>query len=276
VKAGRGSPHDGVFLDIASQRNAADIRRKLPSMYHQFKELANVDITREAMEIGPTCHYMMGGIKVDAETQSSTVPGLFAAGECAGGLHGANRLGGNSLSDLLVFGRRAGLGAAEFAKRQKFAEAEVRQAEACEKELLKPLERERGENPFAVMESLQKVMETHCGIIREEKELCSGLEALEEIKIRAQNVKAVGDRCYNAGWHCALDLKNMLTVSEAIARAAIERKESRGAHTREDFPESSGEFGKLNIVIHKEGEKIKVAKRPLPEWPAEVGELIEK
>ncbi|MDZ4224498.1 MAG: fumarate reductase/succinate dehydrogenase flavoprotein subunit, partial [bacterium] len=230
VKAGRGSPHGGVFLDIASQRDAETIKKKLPSMYHQFKELANVDITKEPMEIGPTCHYIMGGIRVDAETAAATVPGLYAAGESAAGLHGANRLGGNSLSDLLVFGRRAGLAAAQYSKdhgqRTMDHGPKAQQIEECEKQLLKPFEQRNGENPYAVMEELQKVMEANVGIVREEKELQKALDHLAQLKIRAKNVKADGDRTYNPGWQTCLDLENMLIVSEAITRGALERKES--------------------------------------------------
>lgn len=245
-------------------------------MYHQFKELANVDITKEAMEVGPTAHYAMGGVRVDPETEESTVPGLFAAGECAGGMHGANRLGGNSLSDIIVFGRRAGLGAAHCAKRSaSFPSVDPNEAQKCEKELLAPFEKKGRENPYQIMEDLQKVMEEHCGIVREGKELSEGLKALEELKIRSHNASAGGERKYNTGWHTALDLKNMLTVSESLYRSALERKESRGGHTREDFPETLAEFGKINMVIKKEGEAMKVLKRPLPEMPAELKELID-
>src|SRR3989338_8107984 len=264
VKAGRGSPHGGVFLDIASQRDAETIKKKLPSMYHQFKELANVDITKEPMEIGPTCHYIMGGIRVDAETEATTVPGIYAAGEVAAGLHGANRLGGNSLSDLLVFGRRAGLAAAQYAKQhsgyQLSAISCQQQIKECEKQLLKPFEQRTGENPYAVMDDLQKAMDSCVGIVREEKELQKALDSLAGLKARVKNVKAEGDRTYNPGWQTCLDLENMLIVSEAITRAALERKESRGGHTRIDYPESSAEEAKWNIIIRKKGEALQVTR----------------
>lgn len=285
VKAGQGSPHGGVFLDIASQRDAEVIKKKLPSMYHQFKELANVDITKEPMEVGPTAHYIMGGIRVDPETGAATIPGIFAAGEVAAGMHGANRLGGNSLSDLLVFGRRAGLGAAQYAKQVKsFCNATEEQMETCGRQLLKPFERRGGEsppgesppgeNPFQVMEDLQKTMEKLVGIVREEKELRQALEELEKLKARAQHVKANGDKKYNPGWHCCIDLQNLLTISEAITRSALERKESRGGHTRIDFPESSSDFGKINFIAQKKDGRMAISVAPLPQIPPDLLALI--
>ena len=276
VKAGRGSPHGGVFLDIASQRDAETIKKKLPSMYHQFKELANVDITKEPMDIGPTCHYIMGGIRVDAETGAATVPGLFAAGEVAAGLHGANRLGGNSLSDLLVFGRRAGLGAAQYAKENSSIKADTKQLDTCATELLKPFNQKNGENPYEVMDQLQKMMDAHVGIVREEKELQKAIDSLAQLKSKVKNVKAAGDRTYNPGWQTCLDLENMLIVSEAITRAAMERKESRGGHTRIDYPESSAEYAKFNFVLRKKGEEMRVEKEPLPKMPAALEILIKE
>ncbi|MDO8526330.1 MAG: fumarate reductase/succinate dehydrogenase flavoprotein subunit [Deltaproteobacteria bacterium] len=275
VKAGRGSPHGGVFLDIASQLNAETIKKKLPSMYHQFKELANVDITKEPMEVGPTAHYIMGGIRVEAETAVTTVAGIYAAGEAAAGMHGANRLGGNSLSDLLVFGRRAGLGASQHAKNTtgKLA-VDTKQVEEYITQALKPFEQKTGENPFTVMEDLQKAMERCVGIVREEKELVEALQEIAKLKVRAKNVKAQGDKAYNPGWHCCLDLPNMLIVSEAIAKAALERKESRGGHTRIDYPNTEAEFGKINFVIRKKGDELKVATEPLPQMPAELQTII--
>lgn len=277
VKEGRGSPHGGVFLDIAGARDAATIKKKLPSMYRQFKELADVDITKQPMEVGPTCHYMMGGVKVDAQTQAATVPGLFAAGEVAAGLHGANRLGGNSLSDLLVFGRLAGLHAAKFAKEARnFFSVPSTVIEECTKELLKPFETTAGENPYAVLGDLQKTMEQYVGIIREEKDLMQGLEKIQKLKRRASQVKVSGDRTYNPGWHQAIDLKSLICVAEAITRAAIERKESRGAHTRTDYPDSDERFGRMNIVLRKKGHEMTVGHEPLPEMPPEMKALLEE
>jgi succinate dehydrogenase / fumarate reductase flavoprotein subunit len=257
VKEGRGSPHGGVFLDIAWIKSRVPngeehIKRKLPGMYHQFKELAGVDITQEPMEVGPTCHYIMGGIRVDAETQMSTVPGLFAAGECAAGLHGANRLGGNSLSDLLVFGKRAGEFAAKFALEAPSIDASVVEAqiERAAAEALAPFERsDDGDNPFRVQRDLQKMMQAHVGIVRTEDEMQAALPALDALEARARSVPVEGNRDYNPGWHTALDLVNLLTISRAITLSAIHRKESRGAHFREDFPEKDAEAAKYNTVI---------------------------
>ncbi|MCW2887528.1 MAG: fumarate reductase/succinate dehydrogenase flavoprotein domain protein [Streptosporangiaceae bacterium] len=256
VKAGRGSPRGGVFLTVVDRMpgGAAEIVRRLPSMYHQFKELADVDITQEPMEVGPTCHYVMGGVEVDADTGAAIVPGLFAVGECSGGMHGSNRLGGNSLTDLLVFGRRAGLGASEYvdalSERPAVPDLEV---EAAAAEALAPLEREGGENPYTVHAELQTTMNDLVGIIRKEGELAQALEALEKLRKRVTNVsvapvRASGGRGYHPGWHLALDLRSMLLVSECIAKAALERQESRGGHTRDDYPGMSAEWRKINLI----------------------------
>jgi succinate dehydrogenase / fumarate reductase flavoprotein subunit len=278
VKAGRGSPHGGVFLDIASRRTPEYIRRRLPSMYHQFKQLADVDITAVPMEVGPTMHYMMGGIRVDADTAASTVPGLFAAGESAGGMHGANRLGGNSLSDLLVFGRRAGMGAADYAAklttRPKVDAAEV---DALTASLLEPFERDGAENPYTVQKDLQDTMHNLVGIIRNEAELNKALDCIESYKARAAATSVEGHRQYNPGWHLAMDLHSMLTVSEAIARGALTRKESRGGHTRDDYPNPDPAWGKRNVVIRqaKDG-SMEVSPEPLPEMPADLARHFEE
>ena len=274
VKEGRGSPHGGVFLDI-SHKGAETIKKKLPSMYHQFLELADVDITKGPMEVGPTCHYMMGGVRVDAETAASTIPGLFAAGEVAGGMHGANRLGGNSLSDLLVFGRRAGLGARDYAKKIKahpsLQENEIQDAI---KECLSPFEPNDGENPYALHRELQETMQNHVCIFRNEKDLQEGAEKIKKLKERLPKVSVEGSRLYNPGWHLALDLKSMLMVSEAIAKAAITRKESRGAHSRTDYPKLDEASGKINVAIKKKGNEIEVSTSPLPEMPQELKLLL--
>ncbi|HEX9343600.1 MAG TPA: fumarate reductase/succinate dehydrogenase flavoprotein subunit [Actinomycetota bacterium] len=279
VKEGRGSPHGGVFLDIASRLDAESIRRRLPSMYHQFKQLADVDITKEPMEVGPTCHYVMGGVRVDADTEAATVPGLFAAGEAAGGMHGANRLGGNSLSDLLVFGRRAGLGAAEYAKGLAAApRADPLQAEAMAAEALALFEREAGENPYTIQHDLQDTMQELVGIIRTEGELKAALEKLQVLKERAGQVRVEGNRQYNPGWHLALDLRSLLTVSECVALAALERKESRGGHTRDDHPKPDPEFGRLNMALRQKepGGEIALAREPLPEMPDDLKQLFDE
>ena len=249
VKAGRGSPHGGVFLDIATRRTAEDIRRRLPSMYHQFKELAGVDITAEAMEVGPTCHYIMGGVRVDADTTAATVPGLFAAGEVAGGMHGANRLGGNSLSDLLVFGRRAGIGAAEFAQsRTGDISLDEGQIQAAIDAAVIPFGRESGENPYDIQQELQETMQSLVGIIRTGAELEQALGKLEELEERACNVSLKGGTKYNPGWNLATDLPSMLTVSRCTALGALNRRESRGGQTRDDFPTTDPEMAKVNFV----------------------------
>ncbi|MBQ18228.1 MAG: fumarate reductase/succinate dehydrogenase flavoprotein subunit [Planctomycetaceae bacterium] len=276
VRAGRGSPHGGVFLDIASKRSAEAIKRKLPSMYHQFKELANVDITTDPMEVGPTCHYTMGGVRVDPESQETRVPGMFAAGEVAGGMHGANRLGGNSLSDLLVFGKRAG----EFAARHAADRADLTAINETEVEeraaaMLEPFGREGGENPYTVHEDLRNMMQDKVGIVRTEEDLVSAIEAIASLRTRAAGVKVGGNIQYNPGWHLALDLDNMLDISEAVARSALMRTESRGAHTREDFPDSDEQtWGQQNLVTCQTESGVEVQVESLPEMPPELKELI--
>jgi len=276
VREGRGSPHGGAFLDIASRRQAEEITRKLPGMYHQFMELADVDITRAPMEVGPTTHYMMGGVRVDAETQAATVPGLFAAGEVAGGLHGSNRLGGNSLSDLLVFGRRAGLGAAAYAKAQPGEpRVEAAEVERIAANLVGPFERAQGENPHTVQEALQDMMGTYVGIARTEEDLRTALAELDKLRARAARAGAAGNRQFNPGWHVALDLHCLLTVSEANTRAALERRESRGAHTRVEYPDSDKHFGTVNVIVRRQNGAMTVTQEPLPELPAELRRIVE-
>jgi succinate dehydrogenase / fumarate reductase flavoprotein subunit len=285
IKEGRGTRHGGVFLDIAWIKDrlpdgAAHIERKLPSMYHQFKELAGIDITQEPMEVGPTTHYVMGGVRVDGDTQMSSVPGLFAAGECAGGLHGANRLGGNSLSDLLVFGKLAGEHAAGFAKENGSVATDPSQIDEAARWALMPLERQAGgagENPYEIQKELQVAMQSLVGIVRNENDLLAAIEKLQELKHRAGNTVAVGNREYNPGWHTALDLSNLFLVSEAVARAAVERKESRGAHFREDFTAKDPEWGKSSLVIRRgtDGEMV-VRRMAVPELPAELSTIIEE
>ena len=283
VKAGRGSPHGGVFLDIAWIKkhipNSADhIKRKLPSMYHQFKQLANLDITEVPMEVGPTTHYTMGGIRVDGDTQMSTLPGLFAAGEAAAGLHGANRLGGNSLSDLIVFGKRAGDHAAAFAKANGAVRVDDGQVERAVARALEPFERgPSGENPYAVQHDLQDMMQSLVGIVRQESEMREARERLKGLRQRAAKAGVGGNREYNNGWHTAIDLHSLLTVSEAITTTAIERKESRGAHFREDFPSKSDAFATFNYVIRKgEGGEMTLTSAPIPEMPAELKQVIDE
>ncbi len=281
VKAGRGSPHGGVFLDIAwikeKIQNAPEhIKRKLPSMYHQFMQLANLDITTTPMEVGPTTHYIMGGIRVDADTQASTLPGLFAAGECASGINGANRLGGNSLSDLIVFGKRAGEYAAQFAKENGHGSMDVAQIEAEAKRALEPFERDGGENPFAIQHDLQEMMQDLVGIVRQEIEMLEALDGLEKLNFRAANTFVPGNIDFNPGWHTALDLRNLLTVSEAITLSAIERKESRGGQFRDDYPEKDPEFGKVNIAVRQVDGKMQVSRIPIPEMPVELKQVIEE
>ncbi|MBA2558920.1 MAG: fumarate reductase/succinate dehydrogenase flavoprotein subunit [Propionibacteriales bacterium] len=278
IKAGRGSPHGGVFLDIASRRSPEFIRRRLPSMYHQFKELADVDITAEPMEIGPTCHYVMGGVEVDPDTGMSIVSGLYAAGEVAGGMHGSNRLGGNSLSDLLVFGRRAGLNAAYYAQRTRAALPRVDEAEvkAAADHALAPFSVEGGENAYTIQQDLQAVMQRLVGIIRTADELTESLEELRVLKERAGDLGVEGHRQYNPGWHLALDLVNMLTVSECIAMAALERQESRGGHTRDDFPGPDDSWGRVNLVLTRgDDDTVDLRHQPLPVMPAELTSLFE-
>jgi succinate dehydrogenase / fumarate reductase flavoprotein subunit len=281
VKAGRGSPHGGVYLDIGSRRSAEFIRRRLPSMYHQFMELAGVDITKESMEIGPTNHYIMGGVKVDAETTATSVPGLFAAGEVAGGMHGANRLGGNSLSDLIVFGRRAGMGAVEYIESGAVANtmnmAEVDEAIA---EALAPFDKEEGENPYDIQRDLQEMMQANVGIIRTESELEDAIAQLEVFTERVKNIKVKGGRAYNPGWNLATDLPAMLTVSKCVALGAHLRKESRGGHTREDFPQADDHFGSFNLAHSSDGgnwdSPITTVESPLLPIPAELKALLEE
>jgi succinate dehydrogenase / fumarate reductase flavoprotein subunit len=277
IKAGRGSPHGGVFLDIATRRTAADIHKRLPSMYHQFKELADVDITKDPMEVAPTCHYVMGGVEVDPETQAATVDGLFAVGEASGGMHGSNRLGGNSLSDLLVFGKRAGQFAAEYAakldRRPTPAADAVNDAIAA---ALKPFDDNGEENAYTVQQELQDVMFSLVGIIRTAEELEKALSEIEKFKSRVQKVTVQGGRAYNPGWHVALDIHNMLTVSEACAKAALERKESRGGHTRDDYPQTDPQWGKVNLIVTERNGVISIDHKPLPQMPGELAELFEE
>tara|TARA_Y100001960_G_scaffold221394_1_gene231640 strand:+ start:172 stop:1998 length:1827 start_codon:yes stop_codon:yes gene_type:complete len=273
VKEGRGSPHGGAFLDIASRREADYIKRKLPSMYHQFKELATLDITEEAMEVGPTTHYMMGGVKVEAGTASSTVSGLYAAGEAAAGMHGANRLGGNSLSDLLVFGKIAGQNASNFAQTNDYIPPNGDGINKSIENALKPFEKGT-ENPYQMHEELQEIMETHVGIVRTGKELKEGIKKLEDLEKRLPNLHAKGDRNYNPGWHLCLDLKNMIIASLALAKAALERTESRGAHTRLDYPEYDNELGKINMIIRPNPDGMSVIRTPLVEMPSDLKDYV--
>jgi succinate dehydrogenase / fumarate reductase flavoprotein subunit len=284
IKAGRGSPHGGVFLDIAwikakIKNSEEHIKKKLPSMYHQFVKLANVDITKEPMEIGPTTHYVMGGVRVDADTQMSGVSGLFAAGECAAGINGANRLGGNSLSDLLVFGKRAGEYAAKFAKEHAAAgKIDEAQVEAAAKRTLAPFEREgTADGPYQIQHQLQEMMQELVGIVRVEEEMTRALLGLQELNQKAARVGVKGNREYNPGWHTALDLHNLLTVSEAIARSALLRKESRGGHFRADFEKKSEEWSKKNIVLKKGADgEMQISTAPIPEMPAELQAVIKE
>jgi succinate dehydrogenase / fumarate reductase, flavoprotein subunit len=277
VKEGRGSPHGGVFLDIGSRRDADYIKRRLPSMYHQFKQLADVDITAEPMEVGPTCHYVMGGVRVDPERQAATVPGLYAAGEAAGGMHGANRLGGNSLSDLLVFGQLAGRDAAEHALGlDARPAADPGQVEAAAAEALAPFERDSGENPYTLHQELQACMQDLVGIIRTEVELKSALERIATLKERAALVSVEGHRQYNPGWHLALDLRSLLTVSEAVTLAALERRESRGGHTRDDHPKPDPELAKVKMVVRQADGAASVVREPLEPMPDDLAKLFEE
>jgi succinate dehydrogenase / fumarate reductase flavoprotein subunit len=283
VKAGRGSPHGGVYLDIAwikekIKDSETHIKRKLPSMYHQFKELADLDITREPMEIGPTTHYIMGGIRVDADTQMSGIPGLFAAGECASGINGANRLGGNSLSDLIVFGKRAGEYAADFAKKNGQARVDEGAVDEAMKASLAPFDRgESGENPYKVQADLQESMQALVGIVRLEDEMQEALARIQQLKERAGRVGVVGHREYHAGWHTCIDLRNLMTVAECITRSAIERKESRGGHFREDFPDKVAEFATFNIQARQgSGGSVEVSRVPIPPIPDYLKEVIEE
>jgi succinate dehydrogenase / fumarate reductase flavoprotein subunit len=275
AKEGRGTEHGGAYLDI-SHKPADYVKKKLPSMYHQFRELADVDITKGPMEVGPTCHYMMGGIRVDAETAESTVPGLFAAGEAAAGLHGANRLGGNSLSDLLVFGRRAGFAAAEQATKVSSPVIDEGQIDEASREMLEPFARNQGESPYQVHEALKDNMQSYVGIFRNEDDLKKGLSEIQILKQRGSNLRVEGSRLFNPGWHLARDLKSMLTVSEAVALSALERKESRGAHSRIDYPNYDDAWGKQNNIIARDGEAMKLFQRSIPEMPPELKQILEE
>jgi succinate dehydrogenase / fumarate reductase flavoprotein subunit len=282
VREGRGTPHGGVFLDIAWTKeklsnSAEHIKKKLPSMYHQFKQLADIDITQEAMEVGPTTHYMMGGIRVNADSQMSDVPGLFAAGECAAGLHGANRLGGNSLSDLLVFGQRAGEYAAKFAQESASGAINSQELASAEERALRPFEHKGPENPYAVQHKLQDTMQDLVGIVRQEQEMLQALDRIRELKIASEAVSVDGNREYNPGWHTALDLDNLLTVSELVTCAALERKESRGAHFRDDFPAKDDQFGKFNIVVRKgQNGEVRLTREPIPLMREDLQQIIEE
>jgi succinate dehydrogenase / fumarate reductase flavoprotein subunit len=277
VKAGRGSEHGGVFLDIASRLPADEILKRLPSMHHQFLELADVDITKEPMEVGPTCHYVMGGVEVDPATAAAAVPGLFAAGEVSGGMHGSNRLGGNSLSDLLVFGRRAGIGAADYLdnlrSRPVVPDADLR---AAAEEASAPLARDGGENPYSVQLDLQDVMTTLVGLIRTEKEMEQALADLEQLKERAAKVASPGGRAYNPGWHLALDLRNLLIVAECVAMAALERQESRGGHARDDYPQMSPEWRKINLICTLDHDRVQLTRQPLEPMRADLLALFDR
>jgi succinate dehydrogenase / fumarate reductase flavoprotein subunit len=282
IKEGRGSPHGGVFLDIAWIKskipNAAEhIKRKLPSMYHQFKQLADIDITEQPMEVGPTTHYIMGGVRVDPDTQMSRLPGLFAAGECAAGINGANRLGGNSLSDLLVFGKRAGEFAAKFAKETQHGRIDKEKIESVAWEATAPFERSNNENPYAIQKDLQETMQDLVGIVRTETEMREALDKIQDFKMRAGKAAVTGNREYNPGWHTALDLKNLLTVSGATTLAALERKESRGAQFREDYPDKDERFATANTIISKAADgSMQIRLEPLPEMPDYLRQIIEE
>jgi succinate dehydrogenase / fumarate reductase flavoprotein subunit len=273
VREGRGTEHGGAYLDI-SHKPAEYVKRKLPSMYHQFKELADVDITKGPMEVGPTCHYMMGGIRVEAETAQTTVPGLFAAGEAAAGLHGANRLGGNSLSDLLVFGRRAGLAAAKHAKEVSFAAPDPAQVEQAEQEALAPFQHQTGESPYAIHRELQESMQNLVGIFRNREDVLRALGELEKLKQRLSVASVEGTRMFNPGWHLALEMKAMLIVSEAVAKSALVREESRGAHSRIDFPDLDPLWGTKNNVIWKDGDNMALRQNPTPELPPDLKQIL--
>ena len=282
IKEGRGSPHGGVFLDISwikqKMPNAAEhIKRKLPSMYHQFKQLADIDITEQPMEVGPTTHYIMGGVRVDPDTQMTRLPGLFAAGECAAGINGANRLGGNSLSDLLVFGKRAGEFAAKFARENQHGTIDRQKIDIVAREALAFFERRDGENPYAIQKDLQETMQDLVGIVRKETEMRQAMEKIGNFKMRAEKTAVTGNREYNPGWHTALDLKNLLTVSEAITRAALERKESRGAQFREDYPNQEERFSKVNTIVSKSAAgSMQLRLEQLPELPEYLKQVIQE
>ncbi len=276
VREGRGSPHGGAFLDI-SQEGADYVKKKLPSMYHQFMEFADIDITKGPMEVGPTTHYVMGGVRVQAENGASTVPGLFAAGEVSGGMHGANRLGGNSLSDLLVFGCRAGLGAAQYANEVNGNALRIDndELERASREMLQPFDNASGENPYSVHSSLQDTMQDYFGVFRVEEGLKNGLEELQKLKERASHLKIEGSRMFNPGWHLCRDLKSMLIVSEAVAKCAIQRQESRGAHSRVDYPDTDDlKWGNVNSVVSMDGDRMKIGLSPLMDMPEELKKLL--
>jgi succinate dehydrogenase / fumarate reductase flavoprotein subunit len=274
VREGRGSEHGGAYLDI-SHKPAEYVKQKLPSMYHQFKELADVDITKGPMEVGPTCHYVMGGIRVEAETAAASLPGLFAAGEAAAGLHGGNRLGGNSLSDLLVFGRRAGLAASAYANKAQAASIDDGQIAEAERDMLAPFDRSEGENPYSVHRDLQETMQNLVGIFRIEEDMNKAMTNLEKLKERAARVRVEGSRLFNPGWHLSRDLRSMLTVSEAVARCALARKESRGAHSRIDYPKLDEQvWGKQHNVISRDGDRMKMQQIPVEPMPADLQELV--
>ncbi|MEQ9618712.1 MAG: succinate dehydrogenase flavoprotein subunit [Deltaproteobacteria bacterium] len=277
VQEGRGSPHGGAFLDI-SHRGGEYVKKKLPSMYHQFMEFAEIDITKEPMEVFPTTHYVMGGVRVDADTTGSTVPGLFAAGEVAGGMHGANRLGGNSLSDLLVFGRRAGLGAAQYANeiRDNTLKIDDVDLEKATEEMLQPFENAEGENPYTVHQELQEIMGSYVGVFRTREKINEGIEELGVLKERASQLRIEGSRMFNPGWHLCKDLHSMLIVSEALAKCAYQREESRGAHSRVDFPDADNEkWGKVNSVISKDNGDMKIGTSPLSQMPEELKKIVD-
>lgn len=282
VREGRGSPHGGVFLDIAwikqkLPNGAEHIKKKLPSMYHQFKQLADIDITEEPMEVGPTTHYVMGGIRVDPDSQMTDIPGLYAAGECASGLHGANRLGGNSLSDLLVFGKRAGEYAAQFAKEHELGKVDAGELASTEEWALQPFSRKTSVNPYAVQNTLKELMQEQVGIVRQEQELLGAIERIRELRAESEQSGVDGNREYNAGWHTALDLNNQLTVAEMVARAAQERKESRGAHFRDDYPNKDPKFGDINFIVRKGPEgAMQIAPEPVPPMREELRKIIEE
>jgi succinate dehydrogenase / fumarate reductase flavoprotein subunit len=273
VKEGRGSEHGGAYLDI-SHKPAEYVKKKLPSMFHQFKELADVDITTGPMEVGPTCHYMMGGIRVDAETGQSTVPGLFAAGEAAAGLHGSNRLGGNSLSDLLVFGKRAGRAAAEHAKSVQGGPLDAGQLQDAEREMLAPFERTEGEFPYDIHRDLQETMQNLVGIFRTEEDLQKAMGELEKFRQRVERMRADGSRMFNPGWHLTRDLRSMVLISEAVTRSALARRESRGAHSRIDYPNLDDTWGKQNNIIVKRDDRMMLERRPVSEMPADLQEIL--
>jgi succinate dehydrogenase / fumarate reductase flavoprotein subunit len=278
VKEGRGSPHGGVFLDVSTRLPASEITRRLPSMYHQFKELADVDITAEPMEVGPTCHYVMGGVEVDPDTGAATVDGLFAAGEVSGGMHGSNRLGGNSLSDLLVFGRRAGIGAASYLDSLPMRpRVDGRDLAQAREDALAPFDREAGENPFAIQAELQQTMNDLVGIIRTAEEMEQALDRLADLRKRANAAGAAGGRVFNPGWHVALDLENLLLISECVAKAALERQESRGGHTRDDFPGMSADWRRVNLVCELTAAgDVSIRRQPLPAMPRELLDLFDR